>query len=221
MASRTVLASPTVCMLRLNPMKRKKSRREVQRAPGDLAVVHALLDTVDREAGRDAWKSPRALADWLAGHGLLAAGVELGAADLERLRRLRQGWRSLLAGSGDEEEVLRTLNEATAPAAFRAWHRAGGVIRYESRADGIDGAIARLVSIVSRAQTDETWGLLKICASPECRRVFYDRSTNHSAKWCRTRCGNRISSRESKRRERLLRRQYQERLNRLRGRTWR
>lgn len=198
-------------------MKRKKGRRDVQPAPGDLAVVHALLDTFDRRTGRDELKSPRALASWLAGHGLLAAGVELDAGDLERVRRIRQGWRSLLAGSGDEDELLRTLNEATGPAAFRAWHRAGGVIRFEPQAGGLDGALARLVSIVSRAQADATWELLKVCASPACRRVFYDRSTNHSGKWCRTRCGNRISSREAKRRERLLFRQYQAEQRRLRA----
>ena len=60
-------------MLRFDPVKRKKGRKELQPAPGDLGIVHALLNTVNRKSGKDELESPRAVADWLARHGLLAA----------------------------------------------------------------------------------------------------------------------------------------------------
>ncbi len=202
-------------------MKRRKSRKDLKPAPGDLAVVQALLNTVDAKTGRDELKSPRALADWLVSHELLAAGVELDAADRERVHRLRQGWRSLLAGSGDEDEILEALDEATAAAAFRARNAAGGAIRFESKVGGLAGALARLLLIAKQAQAAGTWELLKVCPSPECRTVFYDRSTNHSGKWCSTRCGNRIASREAKRRDRLERRQYEAGRRRFRARPGR
>lgn len=188
-------------------MKQKKGPKDLQPAPGDLSLVQAFLNTVDREAGTDELASPLALAGWLKRHGLLAAGCELGPKDLQKVLRVREGWRSLLAGSKKEQAIIEALDEATAAAGLRVRHLKGCNIHFEPTADGLDGALGRLLVIAGEARGDGTWRRLRVCANPTCRAVFYDFSTNHSGKWCRPRCGNRRISRDSKRRNRRLSRQ--------------
>ncbi len=191
-------------------MRRKlKGVKDLTPAPGELRLVQAFVNTVDREAGTDELATPRALADWLARHGLLAPGTELDAADRQRARAVREGWRSLLAGSMTEESA-EALDQATAAALLRARHGVDGVVRLEPAVAGLDAALGRLLVIVSRAQNDPGWQRLKVCASPSCRAIFYDRSPNHSARWCRPRCGNRASSKASKKRRRRAERQAHE-----------
>ncbi len=170
-------------------------------APGELGLVQAFVNTADRDAGTDDLASPRALADWLARHGLLPPGTELTAADLERAVEVREGWRSLASGSLSEDRAA-ALDRATAAALLRGRHGTDGRVRLEPADAGLDGALGRLLAIVSQAQADGSWRWLKVCASPTCRALFYDRSANHSRRWCRPRCGNRLSSKTSKRRTR-------------------
>jgi predicted RNA-binding Zn ribbon-like protein len=68
----------------------------------------------------------------------------------------------------------------------------GGAARLEPSASGIGSAIGRLLALVVLTETDGRFGLLKECGNQACRGVFYDRSRNHSGKWCSmASCGNR------------------------------
>ena len=59
-------------------------------------------------------------------------------------------------------------------------------------ADGVDGALGRLLAIVAAAQADGTWERLKACPWDTCRWAFYDHSRNRSGVWCSMAvCGNR------------------------------
>ncbi|MCP3961751.1 MAG: CGNR zinc finger domain-containing protein [bacterium] len=189
--------------------RKKKGPADLPPAPGELRLVQAFVNTVDREAKKDELASPRALAEWLARHGLLAPGTELSAADLTRATEVREGWRSVIAGQSNEQ-VAETLDRATESALLRGRHEPGGRMRLEPAAGGIDGALGRLLLIVSRTQDDGTWERLKVCASSICRVVFYDRSSNRSKRWCRPSCGNRLSSLASKRHSRGIRRRERE-----------
>ncbi len=84
-------------------MKSKKGPGDLKPAPGDLHLIQAFLNTVDREAGTDELASPLALADWLKRHGLITAACELDAKDLRRTLGIRQGWHALLTGTAKEE----------------------------------------------------------------------------------------------------------------------
>ena len=191
-------------------MKRKrKGARDLPPAPGELRLVQAFVNTADHQAGTDELASPRALADWLARRELLPTGTELSAADLARAVEVRESWRSQFAGRADQE-VAETLDRAMATALLRGRHGPDGEVRLEPTAGGLDGALGRLVVIVSRAWSDGTWQCLKVCASSTCRAVFYDRSSNRAARWCRRSCGNRLSSLASKQRSRGVERRDRE-----------
>ena len=168
-------------------------------APGELRLVQAFVNTSDLDAGTDQLASPQALADWLARHGLLPPGTGLSATDWQRALEVREGWRSLVAGALSER-LAGALDRVTRAALLRPRHGADGSLRLEPAAAGLDGALGRLLAIVARAQVDGSWRQLKVCASGSCRAIFWDRSSNHSKRWCRPLCGNRTSSRISKRR---------------------
>ncbi len=102
------------------------------------------------------------------------------------------------------------LDRATGAALLRGRHGTDGLIRQEPAAAGLDGALGRLLLIVSRAQIDGSWRRVKACASTTCRGVVWDRSGNRSARWCRPHCGNRESSRAAKRRVRSIARRDRE-----------
>jgi predicted RNA-binding Zn ribbon-like protein len=43
---------------------------------------------------------------------------------------------------------------------------------------------------------DASWERLKLCSSDECKWAFFDRSKNHSSRWCTmASCGNREKAR--------------------------
>ena len=183
-------------------MKRRPGARDLKPAPGDLRLVQAFLNTLDREAGTDELASPRGLGDWLARQELLPAGSELDAADLQRVLAIRQGWHALISGAANTQEIIETLDDATAGAALRGRYGPGGVTYLQPAASGLDAVLGRLQLIAHEAQADDQWRLLKVCANPACRAVFYDYATNRSTRWCRTRCGNRLSARASRQRKR-------------------
>jgi predicted RNA-binding Zn ribbon-like protein len=91
---------------------------------------------------------------------------------------------------------LATLNEAAAASRLRMRFGTGGKPRLEPEAVGAVGAIGRLVATLYSAMQDEGWQRLKLCGSDACRWAFYDRSKNHSSRWCTmASCGNREKAR--------------------------
>jgi CGNR zinc finger len=58
--------------------------------------------------------------------------------------------------------------------------------------DGLRGAIGGLLGVAFLAELDGSWHRFQLFADPTCTTVFYDRSKNHSARWCSMQtCGNR------------------------------
>jgi predicted RNA-binding Zn ribbon-like protein len=63
-------------------------------------------------------------------------------------------------------------------------------------ADGVPGALARLLVPVAHALEDSSWRRVKACRAPDCMWAFYDRSRNRSGVWCEMAvCGNRTKVR--------------------------
>ncbi len=167
-------------------------------APGELRAVHAFVKTAE---GREKLTSPRALGDWLTLWGLMPSAIRLTRADLERAIAVRRALRALIAansGAPRDEAAEARLDRELARVPFRLRVRAG-VMRYEPEAEGVGGALGRLLEIVERTR-EGAWRRLKRCRGEDCSKVYHDFSRSNCGKWCSTRCGNKLSARGYRRR---------------------
>jgi predicted RNA-binding Zn ribbon-like protein len=175
-------------------------------APGSLALVQAFANTVAEE-GHLRWEAigdPDSLRSWLSRRGLLADGERVGEADVARAKEIRKALRSLLAannGRGADSAAIRALNLAAERARLKVRFGADGRATVEPGADGVDGALGRVLAAAHAGMEEGTWGRLKSCANAACGWAFYDRSKNRSGRWCSMEvCGNRTKTRTYRRR---------------------
>jgi predicted RNA-binding Zn ribbon-like protein len=186
---------------------------EVKPAPMPLLLVQAFLNTHDLEEDADSLADLSNARDWLVAAGLLDANAPLDEADVERARAVREGIRALLAGGEgrDPEGDHETHPDAIEPLrALAAEHRArlsvsdDCHVRLENAGEGqLGDALFEILLIVHRAQQDGSWARLKLCANPECRWAFFDRSRNQQGNWCNMAvCGNRLKNRQLRARRR-------------------
>ncbi len=165
-------------------------------APGALALVQALVNTLDRESGADALARPEDAHAWLRRAGV---GGRVDAEGHVRLLEAREGLRELLSAASGHDG-------ATAARAAQALRGAGGALHADVGADGavglrgagegVDGLLGDLLAAVHDAQVAGTWARLKTCADPGCRWAFYDASRNRAGAWCSMAgCGNRAKAR--------------------------
>jgi predicted RNA-binding Zn ribbon-like protein len=150
-------------------------------APGELARVQALVNTLDLETDEDTL-SPA----WLAAQGFAPAD------DLAAVRELREGLRGvLLAHNG--AEVDPPALRASVTVAFDET----GAPRLSA-----DDAVGQVLAIVAVAAAEGTWERLKACPADDCHMAFYDFSRNHSRTWCTMSvCGNRAKARSYRARQ--------------------
>jgi predicted RNA-binding Zn ribbon-like protein len=176
---------------------------QTQEAPGPLELVRGFVNTLDIEGGIDELSSPRALAAWLRGRGLLREGTAT-RPDVARARKVREALRALLAannGVSVRKEAALELSRAARRADMRLRFEPDGSARLEPAARGVDGALGRLLAIVAAAVAEGTWSRLKACRAPGCRWAFYDHARNRSRHWCSMAvCGNRTKARAYRRR---------------------
>jgi predicted RNA-binding Zn ribbon-like protein len=164
-------------------------------ATGVLGLVQAYVNTVDLQDGPEELTDPNTLAAWLVARGLMEPAEQATEADLKHAIAVREAIRGLVAAnSGGKVYPLDVaiLNEAATASRLRARFGADGKARLEPEAGGVAGGMGRIVAALYSAMADEGWGRLKLCGSQSCRWAFYDRSRNHSSRWCTmASCGNR------------------------------
>ncbi|WP_162606363.1 CGNR zinc finger domain-containing protein [Jiangella asiatica] len=171
-------------------------------APGRLETVRSFVNTRDIEAATDALSTPIDLVRWLGDAGLSAGGeagasdAEAGPADLDRAVGVREALRAALGANHDggpvPDDALAVLNAAARRARLVATLTAHDGWRPVPSADGVDGALGALLSLVDEAMVAGTWSRLKVCVNDTCQWAFYDHSRARSGKWCSMRvCGNR------------------------------
>jgi len=68
-------------------------------APGRLKLVHAFLDSLDRQTLRDALATPDYMRRWLVGQRLVSPHVEFDEADRQHLVELREALHDPLAAA--------------------------------------------------------------------------------------------------------------------------
>lgn len=177
-------------------------------APLELRTVEAFLNTVDERSfsrhgvphpGGDVLTTPRALATWLAGQGLVASTTRAGQPDLAAAIALRTALRlalTLRSGQSPASGVRSAANATLEGFPLRLAVGHNGTLRLGTASTGVRGALAVILADVARTEARGTWDRLRICAAPDCRWVFYDNSRNGAGRWCSmAACGNRDKTR--------------------------
>jgi predicted RNA-binding Zn ribbon-like protein len=177
-----------------------------KKAPEPLNLVQDYVNSADLEEGREDFASPEGLRDWLAERDLMRRAEPVSEGDLRRAIDVREGLRAvLLANSGHELDgaAVERLNLAASRAGLRVVARTDAEMALEPDASGVDGAIGRLLAVVTRATADGSWERLKACVLDSCHWAFYDNSKNRSGKWCKMEvCGNVEKARAYRERQR-------------------
>lgn len=174
------------------------------KAPGGLEAVRKFVNTLDLEDDTELLADPGAASAWLSDWGLLSQSTSLNAADLERVRSLREAIRGvLLAHNGGEPRpgAIEELNEAGC-VALHVRIGADGEASLEPRCKGVEEVLGRVMALVHTAITEGTWERLKACPWHTCEAAFYDSTKNHSKTWCDMAvCGNRAKAKTYRERQ--------------------
>ncbi|MEV6754618.1 CGNR zinc finger domain-containing protein [Streptomyces sp. NPDC051214] len=144
-------------------------------APGGLALIQALVNTLDVESGADALDTAQGRAPFD-----LAPGAEVAAA-----RELRESLRvACLAHAGHgPHAVTRPLGQLLAGAPL---------LVDVSAADGSASLVpadpsplaSRVAAAIAEAAAAGTWSRLKACEAADCLWAYYDRSPAGRSRWC-------------------------------------
>jgi predicted RNA-binding Zn ribbon-like protein len=185
-------------------------RYGLSRAPGGLALVQDLLNTVSTGRPREpdlladveaalAW-SQRAMSSWASSRGRAWSPGVMTDKDLDQLVTLRADLRKAVADRSDAAAAQPIpLHRLTVDVELRA----DGSVVVAPRGDGWRGVAGALLLEISAAQHDDIWRRLKVCRSARCGAVFFDRSNNNSAVWHDARrCGNATNLQASRARRR-------------------
>ncbi len=178
-----------------------------QTATGELGLVQAFVNTADLEAGSEEFADPNTLKAWLVAKGLIGSSQPVDASDLKHAIALREAIRGVIGASSGFPIYpldIATLNGAVGASRLRTRFGSDGRARLVPETDGVEGALGRIVAAVFAAMHEEDWARLKLCGSHSCRWVFYDRSRNHSSRWCRmASCGNRQKAKRFRERAKI------------------
>jgi len=163
-------------------------------AAGALDVVRRFGNTINREHGAEAWRTPTELQRWLAREGYPARRVT--ARQLATLRDLREHlWRCIVERSLDP--LAGTIERFDLAASV-----VDGEMVLIARRHGVDDVVAALVTAIVSARHDGSWPRLKACE--HCDWIFYDGSKNRGGRWCSMQaCGGRLKAQSYRRRHRM------------------
>jgi predicted RNA-binding Zn ribbon-like protein len=154
--------------------------------------------------------TPEALAAWLRAREVLPATAVVDADSFVRARALRDVIRELAMrntkGAGPDAELQAELAAVAAEAGVRFDLGEAGELRPVPIDDGVNGALAVILSRIYEAQVSGAWRRLKSCPGPHCGWLFYDASRNSSSTWCSMAiCGNRTKTAAYRRRRKAER----------------
>ncbi|MGW4321654.1 CGNR zinc finger domain-containing protein [Streptomyces sp. NPDC004684] len=161
-------------------------------APGGLALLQSLVNTLDIETGADRLDTPQGRADF-----------GIAEADLAGARELRESLRAaLLAHAGHPpHRAVTPLGEllARAPLLVAVDARDGSAALAPADAGPL---VSRVAAAVAEALVAGTWTRLKACEAADCHWAYYDRSPAGRGRWCSMRvCGARAKMRRYRARE--------------------
>ncbi|MGH2679347.1 MAG: CGNR zinc finger domain-containing protein [Actinomycetota bacterium] len=170
-------------------------------APGDLELVRGFLSLHDHERGNPDGMppSPESLRWWLGARQLIDADDHVKDQDLAWALRVRDALVAKVRGNTGgphNAESNERLNRAAEETGLRVCFGCADDDAIHVEAEGVRGAIGRILGTAFLAELDGRWERLRVCHDPGCTSVFFDRSKNKSGKWCSmTSCGNRAKVR--------------------------
>ena len=121
-------------------------------------------------------------------------------------RRCRSGGQDLAEPAGREAQSVGEFRTGQVRLGLHDRLREvagdGGMVLKAARADALAG-LSSVVAEFYDGSRNGTLDRLKMCASEECRRVFFDRSKPSTRRWCMSSlCGNRMKTRSYRERQR-------------------
>jgi predicted RNA-binding Zn ribbon-like protein len=167
------------------------------RGPGAVGLMQDFLNTTDIESETDLAATPDALAEWLAGKGLVNARTRVSATEHARVIDLRERLRDALEATThgvSPADAHARLDAIAAEVPLRV--RFGGAAHLEAARRQSAPALGPMLATVYDALGSEALSRLKVCRNDGCRWAFYDTSRNRSGVWCSMAiCGNRQKGR--------------------------
>ncbi|NUK05388.1 CGNR zinc finger domain-containing protein [Streptomyces lunaelactis] len=162
-------------------------------APGGLALVEALVNTLDVETGADTLDT----ADGRAAFGLAEP-------DVPAARELREALRAAClahAGHRAPGPSPAALDRLLADAPLLVTVADDGTAALRPAAP--DRLVSRIAEALAAAAASGTWARLKACEAKDCRWAYYDRSPGGRRRWCSMSvCGARAKMRTYRARDR-------------------
>jgi hypothetical protein len=182
---------------------------DTEPAPGDLEVLQRFLNLHEHlPEGPTVPPSVEMLRTFLVQRGLLGEEERFTGRDRETGLELRDALSALILANAGEpvaDEHIEVLERVAERAELHPHFRYGDPVLVPMH-EGVTGAFGQLVAIAFLARFEHTWEHLKLCAAEDCRAVFYDRSKNHSGRWCSMAdCGNRAKVRAFRERRKAAR----------------
>ncbi len=186
----------------------KESRRF--HVPDALANIYDFANSLDlrhfmhhgvQHAQADELENPASLGAWMARHKLGVAGKTPSTATFDAALALRAAIRDYLERDPEARRRDGSVSEALerAMARFPLRVTTTGKQGLKLVSAGAADAMAGLSAVVAELYDGAANGMLdrlKMCASDECKRVFFDRSKPGTRRWCQsTLCGNRQKTR--------------------------
>ncbi|MFJ9147447.1 CGNR zinc finger domain-containing protein [Streptomyces sp. NPDC102270] len=155
-------------------------------APGGLALVESLVNTVDLESGADSLDTAE---------GRERFGIAEG--EVAQARELRESLRvALLAHAGHPpHRAVTPLGEllAAAPLVLTVSASDGSAALAPADARPL---LSRVAAAVAESLVAGTWIRLKACEAVDCHWAYYDRSPAGRGRWCSMQvCGARAKMR--------------------------
>jgi predicted RNA-binding Zn ribbon-like protein len=186
------------------------------KVPDELANLYDFANTLDvrhfthhgvQHLQDDELTGARELGAWMSQRGLLFTSARITPAMFDTALQLRTAVRGHLECDPVQRrhngEAMRALNTALGLFPLLAKARNGdGMVLQAARGDALAG-LSAVVAEFYEGSIKGTLDRLKLCAAPECRRAFYDRSKPATRRWCMsTLCGNRTKTRTYRQRHR-------------------
>ena len=182
--------------------------------PAEIALLYDFVNSLDlrqfvhhgvRRVVSDELETPDQLSKWMASHGLLSRKTTLSKsahAQALRLRAVLRDFVQLEPGEARRDPaVARALNEMAVQFPLVVGLNVRGKLGLlPAGRDGV-GCLAAVLGELEHIAAAGRLDRLKMCASVECRWIFFDRSKPSSRRWCvSTLCGNREKTRAYRRR---------------------
>lgn len=177
-------------------------------APGDLELLQRFMNLHVHDAEGTHLEPPtEQIRAFLVERRLLPDDERFTDADRETYLGLRDALRNLILAGDDEPigaEDAEAIDRIGLAAGLHPHLHAAHRPTLEPKGTGLAAAFGRIVAIAFTSAFDGSFDHLKLCADETCRSVFYDRSKNHSGRWCSmSTCGNRAKVRAWRERRRV------------------